>query len=158
MKQRGLTLIEVLVVTFILAVMIGVVTLRLTRDDRDVVRDEADRLVVLLHAAREEAILQGGLLMLDMRPTTYRFLRPDDKGKFVPVAEAPFTPRHLPERMDLRLELEGQPGPQGIVLDPSGVLPAFRIAFTLNNARWWVLGQNDGKVCSTIEPRECETK
>ena len=155
MKQRGFTLIEILVVTFILAVMIGLVALRLTRDDRDLVRDEAERLVLLLQAAREEAILRGSLLALEMGPADYRFLRLDfprldDKGKFVPIADAPLTPRRLPERMDVRLELEGQLNTksQVIVLDPSGVLPIFRIVFTLNDTRWWVLGQQDGIIRS----------
>ncbi len=138
-------------VTFILAIMIGLVALRLTRDDRDLVRDEADRLVLLLQAAREETILQGSLLAFEMQEHGYRFLRPNDKGKFISIDDGLLAPRQLPERMDARLELEGQPatGPRGMVLDPSGALPAFRIAFILNDARWWVLGQQDGKIRST---------
>jgi general secretion pathway protein H len=149
--SRGLTLIEILVVTFILAIMIGLVALRLTRDDRDLARDEADRLVVVLQSAREEAILRGDLFALELRAEGYRFLRPDGKGKLVTVDDGPLMPRQLPEPMRLRLELEGQsmPGRQGIVFDPSGALPAFNIALTLNDARWWVRAQNNGKICST---------
>lgn len=156
-KSKGFTLIEVLIVTFILAAMIGLVALRLSRDDRDFVRDEADRFVVLLQAAREETILQGSLLAVEVSADSYRFLRVGEKGKFVPIEEGVLGPRRLPPLMSARLELEGQSteGAQGIVLDPSGALPVFNLAFVLNQTTWWVTGKQDGKVRSlpTLDAR-----
>jgi general secretion pathway protein H len=154
LRSRGFTLIEILVVVLIISAVLGMVTLRLTRDDRDLVRDEADRLVLLLQTARDEAILQGGLLALEMKSEGYRFLRPDEKGKFAPISESPLGPRELPVRMDVRLEIEGQlPGKrQSFVFDPGGTLPAFSVVFTLNDARWWVIGAQDGTIRSLPRP------
>ena len=149
--QSGLTLIEILVVILILAGILGMVTLRLTRDDRDLVRDEADRLVVLLQAAREEAILQGGLLAFEMTHEGYRFLRPGDKNRFVPVGDGPLGPHKFPPRMEARLEIDGQSDSerQGMVLDPGGNLPAFNLRINLHESHWWVLGGQNGKIRSS---------
>ncbi len=148
--HRGFTLIEILVVLFIMAAVLGMATLQLMRDNRDVVRDEADRLIVILQAAREDTILQGSLLTFEMRPEGYRFLQPGEKGKFIPIGVGPLAPRQWQEPMQARLEIDGQPalGRQSMVLDPSGSLPLFNIVFTLHDARWWVLGQQDGKIRS----------
>lgn len=152
---RGFTLIEILVVVLILSAVLGMVTLRLTRDDRDLVRDEADRLVLLLQAAREEAILQGGLFAFEMTKEGYRFLRPGEKGKLTPVGDGPLAPHKFQQpRMEVRLEIEGQPPSerQGMVLDPGGALPGFSVQFLLNDSRWWVLGGQDGKIRSVPTP------
>jgi type II secretion system protein H len=150
----GFTLIEVLVVVLIISAVLGMVTLRLTQDDRDLVRDEADRFVLLLQTARDEAILQGALLALEMGADGYRFMRPDDKGKFAAITEAPLGPREFPARMDVRFDIEGQlPAKrQSFVFDPSGTLPAFSVVFTLNEARWWVIGYQDGTIRSLPTP------
>lgn len=152
----GFTLIEILVVVLILSAVLGMVTLRLTRDDRDLVRDEADRLVLLLQAAREEAILQGGLFAFEMTKEGYRFLRPGEKGKLTPVGDGPLAPRKFEPRMEVRLEIDGQPASerQGMVLDPGGALPGFNVQFLLNQSRWWVLGGQDGKIRSVPTLRE----
>jgi general secretion pathway protein H len=153
----GFTLVEILVVVFILAAVMGMVTLRLTRDDRDLVRDEADRLVLLLQAAREEVILQGGLLAFELDRDGYRFLQPGEKGKWTPIGNGTLAPRQFPPRMTVRLELEGQQtvGRQLMPLEPSGMLPGFNIVFNLNDARWWVVGGQDGKIRSvpTLDTR-----
>jgi len=148
-------LIEILVVVLILSAVLGMVTLRLARDDRDLVRDEADRLVLLLQAAREEAILQGGLFAFDMTKEGYRFLRPGDKGKLTPVGDGPLAPHLFQPRMEGHLEIEGQPASarQGMVLDPGGALPSFSVQFVLNDSRWWVLGGQDGKIRSAPTPQ-----
>lgn len=156
-RSSGFTLIEVLVVVLIISAVLGMVTLRLTRDDRDLVRDEADRFVILLQTARDESILRGGLLALEMDAEGYRFLQPSqdkEKDEFVPMHDSPFTPRRFPPHMDVHLEIEGQVSGerQGLVLDPGGNLPAFSVVFTLNESRWWVIGSQDGKIRSVQTP------
>lgn len=137
-------------VTFILAAMLGMVTLRLIRSDSDLLQDEADRLVMLLHSAREESILRGQLIAFEMRPDGYRFLHIGEQGAFTVFEDGPLAARNLPPDMRGRLEIEGQQasGRHGLVLDPSSALPTFRIGFTLNRTDWWIQGGQDGKIRS----------
>jgi type II secretion system protein H len=152
----GFTLIEILVVTFVVATMIGMLVLHMTRSDRDLLRDEADRLTVLLYGAREEAVLRGQLIALELNPTGYRFLYVE-KDAFTPFKDGPLVGRDFADNIRVQLEVEGQPpaGRHGLVIDPTSTLPTFNFTLSLNDARWWILGQNNGTICSTPEATRC---
>jgi general secretion pathway protein H len=140
-----------LVVTFILAAMIGLVTLQLTRSDSDLLKDEADRLATVLLSAREEAILRGQLIAFEMENSGYRFLYVGDKRAFTPFEQGPLASRRFDNDITVRLELEGQAaatGKQRLMFDPSGAVPLFRIGFSRREADWWVQGNPDGKIRS----------
>jgi general secretion pathway protein H len=138
-RAAGFTLIELLVVLLLLTITLGLVGLNLGGGDRDRVRDEASRLAALLQTARDEAILQGQVLVVEFNRDGYRFLRVDDKGRLSPLEhDDSFRPRHLPEGMTLVLELDGTPAAagSGMVLEPSGQLPAFILTLRLGETSW----------------------
>ena len=150
-RARGFTLIELLVVLLIFSIMLGMLGINLGRGDRDHVRDEADRLVVLLQAARDEAILKGTILAVEFHPDGYRFLHLDNKGKLVPLAnDDTLLPHVLPEGMTLTFDMDGTPagGDANLILDPSGSLSAFTLTLRAGQASWLAQGQANGKIRS----------
>jgi len=90
------------------------------------------------------------VLAFEMDRDGYRFLRPSEKNRLVPVNDGPLAPRYFPPRMQARFEIDGQVANarQALMLDPGGLLPGFNIVFNLNDTRWWVLGGQDGKIRS----------
>lgn len=106
----GFTLIEVLVTLFIIGVLAGVAVLRIGNSDQDEIVDrEAQRLRHLMSLARDEALLGNREWALELDGEGYGFLRLDENsGRWERIDEPPFQRRLLPERIALRLAVEGR--------------------------------------------------
>ncbi|MEQ8798877.1 MAG: type II secretion system minor pseudopilin GspH [Salinisphaeraceae bacterium] len=104
MRQRGFTLLEILVVMFIISIIVGFAVLSIDgRGGEDRLQREAERMDALLSLAADEAILFGTQMGVDFTPEGYRFLRLQQEG-WVPLAggQTPLRPRELPEGIRLR--------------------------------------------------------
>jgi general secretion pathway protein H len=150
--HRGFTLIEVVVVLFVLTIVLGFVGVRLTRDEGDLLRDEGRRLALVLQNAQQQAILEGRPYAFALTPEGYRFLGLDRENHLVPIEfDELLGPRVLPRVMTL-----GPVKPRGdkstkadpIVFDPSGEFPSFTLVLTIGEAVWYVQGSNDGRIRS----------
>jgi general secretion pathway protein H len=122
------------------------------RSPGEAVRDESEHLALLLQAARDEAILQGRVFAFGAGRDTYRFLRLDRDGRLrVAKDDELLRPRQLPPGVFIEgLKIEGAENegtqPQGVVFQPSGDLPGFRIVLAGSGARWSVVGSPDGSI------------
>jgi general secretion pathway protein H len=149
-QAHGFTLIELLVVVAIIVVTVGLAGAQLMRGPGDVVREESERLALLLRSAREEAILQGRVFAFGAGRESYRFLRLERNGRLkVASADELFRPQRLPAGIvieALQIEGAGEAAQDGLVFLPSGELPAFRIVLRGGGARWSVVGAPDGTI------------
>ncbi len=105
----GFTLVEVLVVVFIIAVMSSIVLISVgvVGDDRDLDR-EAQRLAALVEMVAEEAELQGRDFGLEFIRQGYRFVEYDpffDTWAEI-VGDDTLRPRNLPEDFEFQLVVE----------------------------------------------------
>ncbi|MDN5862501.1 MAG: type II secretion system minor pseudopilin GspH [Salinisphaera sp.] len=104
-RGRGFTLLEVLVVAFIIAIIAGFAILSIdTRAGADRLQQEATRLRALMQIASEDAVLFGAEIGLDLTDNGYRFVRLEADG-WTPIANPtnPLRPRALPGDLQLRL-------------------------------------------------------
>jgi general secretion pathway protein H len=150
-RASGFTLLEVLVVVAIVAIIVGLAGVRLLRSPDEAVREECERLALLLQAAREEAILQGRVFTFGARRDTYGFLRLERDGKLKLAKDDELLhPRRLPAGITIEaFQVEGvaEDAPiKGVVFQPSGDLPAFRILLAGSGMRWSVVGSPDGTI------------
>jgi general secretion pathway protein H len=110
-RDKGFTLIEILVVVAIVAIVTAVATLSLSLvgEDRDS-RTEARRLASLLEVALDESILQGREFGIELMTGGYRFVEYDPQT--LTWVELPFDetlrPRDLPEGVTMELFVEDQ--------------------------------------------------
>ena len=150
--SRGFTLIEILVVVLLMVIVVGMVGLKIGGDEGRAVRQEADRLSVLLQTAQQESILQGQVLSLALQSEGYAFQGLDDKRKFSDLKDPVLRPRELPPAMTiLSVTLDGVPTGKDprIILYPTGELPqAFVITLGQGEARWQVRGDLNGTIQS----------
>lgn len=150
-RARGFTLIELVIVLLIITITIGLVGINLYRGDNDRVRDEADRIVLLLQAAREEAILQGQVFGVQFTREGYRFQRLNAKGKLENIdTDDVLAPRTLPEGVTLAFELDGVAATDeaGLLLDPTGNFIPFVLTLRAGESVWQALGLANGKIQS----------
>lgn len=153
-RQRGFTLIELAVIVLIVTIIIAAIGINLTRSDRDRVRDEAERLALLVQAARDEAVLQGHVLVLELTTDGYRFLQLGDDGKLSAVAGGELlAPRELPAPITASADIEGSAATSkaGLVFDPTGGLGPFRVTLRLNATEWYVHNLLDGEIRASAE-------
>ena len=146
----GFTLIEVLVVMLIIVVVVGLLGVQLMRGPEDQVREESERLALLLNAARQEAILQGRVFAFSGERDSYRFLRLERNGRLKATGDDDLLrAQHLPPGIvieTIQIAGAGDATRDGVVFLPNGELPGFRLVLSGGGARWSVIGAPDGAI------------
>ncbi len=111
-RERGFTLIEILVVAMIIGVISVAAVLSLSAGGRDrALEQEGRRLVALLELASEEAVMQGRELAFEAFRDSYRFhaYQPEADDWSLLEEDMHLGHRTLPEGLTLLLDLEGRP-------------------------------------------------
>ena len=167
MRNKGFTLVEILVVVVIMAVVISLAVLSIGVTGRDAQLDEETRriagLVGLLH---ERALLEGRDFGMRIEPTAYEFVvYQASKDRWVTMdQDREFRHRELPKGLSFQLELDSQvvvlkpidrnlsgdqppPGPQ-VAIAASGEGTPFRLTLQRDqtNAKASVDGDSLGKI------------
>ena len=137
----GFTLLEVLVVIFIIGVMLGALMLSIeNRPEGELAKREAQRIKALVELAREEAILNTTMLGIRFEHTGYQFLQLVDK-KWTALDDRILRKRDLDETLNLEFEQIEDTDPEQIdqpqqtdkeelpqvAIYPTGELTPFRL-------------------------------
>src|SRR5277367_1823632 len=111
MRNRGFTLVEILVVLVIIAIVISLAVLSISVTGRDSQLDEESRriagLIGLLH---DRALLEGRDFGLRLEPTAYEFVVYEPlRDRWLSLnQEQEFRRRSLPKGLSFQLELDSQ--------------------------------------------------
>jgi general secretion pathway protein H len=108
-RQRGFTLLELLVVLVIAGILLGVVTLTALPGREQALQDDAQRIALLMQLARDEAIVRNRPIAFEVEQDRYRFLMRDDTS---------WQP--LPQEEMLR-EREFKSAPVSMAITPAAV-------------------------------------
>ncbi len=148
--QSGFTLIELLVVLVVMGIALGLVAVQLMPDNRALLREEAQRLALLVENAGMEARVSGRPLAWSGEKNSYRFWKKNDYADWVRIEDdAVFRARTLPEGMRIaEVSVEEQalkPGEYLALSANSFALP-FRIRLESQQAGASVIGSSTGAV------------
>ncbi len=107
LRRGGFTLLEVLVVVFIVGILASLASLSISgRALDDVMQEEARRMEQIFRLASEESALNGIELGFVRTEGGYRFLALAPDGAWVPYGdESPLRPRQLPDPLTLKVRV-----------------------------------------------------
>jgi general secretion pathway protein H len=140
--SSGFTLIEILVVVFIIGVIASVAVISMGALGRDTeMHDETTRLVSLIGAVHEQAQMENRDFGLRFQEHEYEFLAYDPRRDLWGAVDGDdlLRPRQLPAGLNLRLRLDGRdavlrppadkkkPWPPQVLIQSSGDLSAFEL-------------------------------
>ena len=110
-RSAGFTLLELMVVLVLIGIIFSFAVLSLGGDDyAELMEQETHRMMTLLGLASDEAVLRGDELAVLFAEDGYSFLILDEDQQWRATSEDGLLKSYaLPEGVDLRLEVEGEP-------------------------------------------------
>lgn len=148
--NRGFTLIEILVVMIIIGIMLVSVAIKIFPDERQVLRQETERLGLLLEQARDEAFLSGRSIAWSMQKQSYEFSSLNAERQWAPIVNNQILrARPLPAAVTLSaLSINQLPVDLNsrLVFSPSGLNTPFSATLALQGYRLSLQGDSVGRV------------
>ena len=137
-KQRGFTLIEIVVVVVIISIVIGMTTISIGDPQAKRIKQSSTRVATLLQLAKEQAIFNSQDYALSVWESGYAFYTLSETGWNIIADDRIFRTRDLPEGLefflyldDLKviLEREDKKKPQ-IFITSDGEISPFKLEIT----------------------------
>jgi general secretion pathway protein H len=109
-KQRGFTLIEILVVILIISIITSVGVMSIGRNENKEVEKFANELTQLVSLAERQAMLQPNTLGLQLSQQSFQFSslqnkQADTKQEWVPLQDSMLGKRNIPDNIELRVDV-----------------------------------------------------
>lgn len=148
MKNKGFTLIEIMIVIVIIGITLGFALIAFGDFGKSKrVVFAAEHLVNQINIAQQQAILLTETLGLKITPQNYQFMRLDNNAWTVPQKNHLFKLTPWPEDTLLQLNAPGTSGPQ-IIFNASGNMTPFTLTFSVNkaNPQVMIIGLNNGSL------------
>lgn len=156
--QRGVTLLELLVVMTILALMAGVVVIN-TPAARSDAEEEAMRFAARMRTAWEDAVVSGAVFSFELGEAAYA-VKTYTSGEWqADSGRGRFSERNVSSGVKMTVTLEdparanesetragARDEPLRIILDPIGLTTPFEVEFADRKARWRVFNADDESI------------
>ena len=149
-RQRAFTLIEILAVAAIVAVVAGLIVVRLDVSESRRLESAAESLLRRLETARDEAVVRGRALAFSSDGQGYQFWIADaTKDGWLTLADAALVSGGIGRGVGLRaMRINGMPRPLGekLVFSISGISEPFVLTLAAGEATLGIEGDALGRM------------
>lgn len=150
LKERGFTLIEMLVVLLIMGLLVGMVSSIAQPDDKALLRVEAERLAQLMDIAATESRLTGKSIAWTADGAGYRFWKSNEDSGWSEIVDDDFLrARTLKKGMtisNMRVENMRSPEHMRVEFTPYGSALSFSVEMSLGDAHCTVTSSPIGEI------------
>lgn len=162
----GYTLIEILIVLFIISIVTSVALLSISRSQNHELATFTTELTQLLSLAEEQAMLQPAVLGLTIKNdalqfSSYRAIPEEKKNVWTPLVNSILTKQHIPDDVEIGINVANKKNtddsddekknsnPQ-IIISTNGDITPFSIYIGRKGEkpRYVIKGDTDGKISS----------
>ncbi len=161
-RNRGFTLIEILIVLLIMGMCVGLASAIVRPDQQAALGVEAERLARLLDITIEESSFSGKSLAWTADKSGYRFWRLSKDNEWREIRDNDLLrARALPPGMtisSLEIENEASHGTMRLEFTPYNPLPSFSINMAFGNARHSIIASPIGELQVLAPERETSEK
>ncbi|MFQ5469880.1 MAG: type II secretion system minor pseudopilin GspH [Gammaproteobacteria bacterium] len=160
-RSRGFTLIEILVVVFIIGIALGLVVMSINPNRSTLLEEEAKRIATLVSLLAEESIIQSREMAIEFANDGYKFLVLDEQT-WKEVEDDLYRARELPDTMTLEvffegnnfdfLEIDYEGNPRAYILS-SGEMTPFEVVLNDDDeeGRYHIIADITGRVTAELE-------
>lgn len=106
-NSHGFTLIEILVVVFIIGIILTFASLSINNSDSRVLEEEAKRLMALIKLGSQQAVLESQELAVVFKDQGYQFQWMDE-GKWLPLKDDVLKTHNFPAQLEIDIDIEGE--------------------------------------------------
>ena len=163
LKQAGYTLVEILVVLFIISIVTSVALLSIRSNADKQIESFANTLSELVKLAEEQAMLQPNVMGLSLDKHIFQFsslqLQENGKLQWFASKDSVLHQQNIPDNMQVSLEIQGsrmdfndtsKNNPQ-IIISTNGDITPFTIFLGKvgEKPRYAIIGEADGSIHTT---------
>lgn len=152
-SSRGFTLIEILVVLFIISIVTSVALLSISHNANKKIESFANELTQMITLAEEQAMLQPTVLGLSLNDQSFHFASLESKvGKkntWVPLQDVILKKHIIPKDIQISLNTENNHHPQ-IIISTNGDVTPFTIYVGKKGEKpsYVIIGTADGNIAN----------
>lgn len=159
-KPPGYTLIEILIVLFIMSIVAGAALLSIGHNKNKQLETVQNELAERLNLAEEEAMLKPAVLGLVLEPHGFYFVsyqkpKKNKPASWIPVQDAALSRYTFSDQIELSLlgphkedQEDAMPNQPQIIISPNGELTPFTLHIGMAgvDARYAMIGEADGSI------------
>ncbi|WP_028450064.1 GspH/FimT family pseudopilin [Chitinibacter tainanensis] len=145
--QQGFTLLEILVVTAIILIATSMTVFQFQRGSG--LAEAADKLVLQLDTARDEAMAKGRLIGFSSDGAAYQFWWQNERQEWEPLSSEGLRNTRLPEGVQIagyRVNQQNRPLGERVLLPSDGVIEPFEIELRAGSDSLRISGDVMGRI------------